>query len=392
MVNDVDLPVAGPGINAHFLDVRAHGGVRIPAGAVITANHRHVVGHLLGGIGIPVVHAQAGNQLLGRKHLGGAEGDLIDLVAPPFGKRDPHRQLLLVALAGVKIFHLVQLDAQVALVAVISHQFRQIVLQLLAVNAAGLGNPGQPALLLGLHHLAEVLGADVVVAYKIDVDDIGLPAFIDVKDHVHKAGALRLLVKIGNAHIRIPGFLIIGAQLGDGAAEGLVAEGFPSLQAAFLGKVPVVERGVAAEAHAAQQVLGRHFKHHGHAVAGRFHSHRRIAAYQAAFQQPFQVLVHHFRGIIGARLGSQQVFQAVFGHGLAGASITHGDAFHGTALIRLVTGQKPRFRTEFPHHLFRGHYGTVAASVKGSLILGQSSRTCYQGKGNTQKNGTNHES
>ena len=63
------------------------------------------------------------------------------------------------------------------------------------------------------------------------------------------------------------------------------------LQPAFLGEVPVVERGIAAEPHAAQQILGRHFKHHRHAVAGRLHGYCCIAAYQTAFQQPFQVLV-----------------------------------------------------------------------------------------------------
>ena len=113
--------------------------------------------------------------------------------------------------------------------------------------------------------------------------------------------------------------------------------------------------------------------------------------YQTAFQQPFQVLVDHFRGITGARLRSQQIFQTVFGHGLAGASVPHGNALHRPPLIRLVTGKKPRARPQFPHYLFRSHHGTIGASVKGSFILGQNSRTCYQGKGNTQKNGTNHE-
>ena len=391
MVHDVDLSVTCLGINAHFLNVRTHGGVRIPPGTVITADHRHVVGHFLGGIGIPVVHAQAGNQFLGRKHLGGAEGNLVDLVAAPLGKGNSHRQLLLIAFAGVKIFHLVQLDAQITFITVISHQFRQIVLHLFTVNASGFGNPGQPALLLGFHHLSEILGADVFIAHKVNLDNIGLFSFVNVEDHIHKAGPFRFLVKIGNTYIRISGFLVISAQLGNSAAQGLVAESFPPLQPAFLGEVPVVERGIAAEPHAAQQILGRHFKHHRHAVAGRLHGYCCIAAYQTAFQQPFQVLVDHFRGITGARLRSQQIFQTVFGHGLAGASVPHGNALHRPPLIRLVTGKKPRARPQFPHYLFRSHHGTIGASVKGSFILGQNSRTCYQGKGNTQKNGTNHE-
>ena len=34
------------------------------------------------------------------------------------------------------------------------------------------GNPGQPALLLGFHHLSEILGADVFIAHKVNLDNI----------------------------------------------------------------------------------------------------------------------------------------------------------------------------------------------------------------------------
>ena len=69
----------------------------------------------------------------------------------------------------------------------------------------------------------------MLVADEINVDDVGFFAFIDIEDHVHKAGPFRFLVKIGDLHVRIPGFLIVGAQFGDGAAERFVTEGFPTL-------------------------------------------------------------------------------------------------------------------------------------------------------------------
>ena len=160
---------------------QAHPGVQVAAGPVEVLQALDILVDLGGPEHHAAALAENALQQAGLVNLGARDVDVADLVTAaldhPDGDDQPGGR-------GIVKRDLVlgNLDVEIAFLAVIVAQLLQVVLELVVLETAGVGQPGHEPPFLGLHLLAQQAGLHAVVARKLDDRDFDLRAFLDLED------------------------------------------------------------------------------------------------------------------------------------------------------------------------------------------------------------------
>ena len=172
--------------------------------------------HILVQLGRPEDHAAllAQHQL---EHVLGvqlAAGDrnVADAVLPPFVDMDGDQHA---AGLGVAVDDPVlrDVDIEESLVAVVVHQLADVVLELVVLEPAGAGQPGEHPPPLGIHLLAEVAGLDVIVPDKADIHDPHPFSLADLEGHDAVPGGSIPFDAVGDLDLIVAFLLIEFVQL-----------------------------------------------------------------------------------------------------------------------------------------------------------------------------------
>ena len=248
------------------VDVRNHGGICVSTRPVVAANHVDVGTHFLGRVGIAADQGQCGIEFIGTKDAHLAEAHAVNGVLAAFVDRNDQVHL---AVAGGHALDSGAGDAQVAFVAVVIENLFQVLIQLVALDAARLGDERKDALFLGLHHLFQVGGLDAAVALEADVAHFVFHSLID-DENQRGPTVFAGLHFVADRHVRVSVALVIGFDVATRGQNLFVAQRAAGFQFRFLGELLFAENVVADKAHRFERGAGGHFGDQLHAAARRF--------------------------------------------------------------------------------------------------------------------------
>ena len=166
------------------------------------------------------------------------EGDVADPILAPLVDRegDDHP-------AGLRVVEddlvLGDLDVEVAVVLVIVAELAQVVLELVVLEPAGFGQPGEDPPPPRVHFAAQLLALHPVVADEQDVGDPDLHALLDFEDDRAQARGAILVDPVADRHLVVADLLVI----------------VPDLLRVLL-HLALVERRVGLGLHLVPQALG----------------------------------------------------------------------------------------------------------------------------------------
>ena len=190
-------------VHSHLVNVGTNHGIGITLSAIVIANHAGVIGNFLEGVNIPVKQAQAGLQLSRGIHGNTTERNITHLVAGALIDVNTHGKALGTGATVIKILHLGDGSAQVAVVAVQAYYLLEVVLHTLTINTAGFGEPSKESALLRLHHLAELGVIKLPVTDKLNVIHGNTATLINVEHHIAVPLTCRTDVAPAHLHIRV---------------------------------------------------------------------------------------------------------------------------------------------------------------------------------------------
>ena len=269
----------GHSVGAGIADVGRNSGIGVTTGSVVAADHRDVVTHLLRVVGIVAVEGECRVELLRLEDSHLAETHTGDRVFLALADRDHdvHAAVLDRLTADARAA-----DAQVALAAVEIEDGIEVLLELVGLDASGLGEPGQPALGLGLHLLAQFVGGEGGVAFEADLADLILGSLIDHENQVRHALAVGGLNAMGHAHIRIAVSTVVFLKVAAGFENLGITHHAARLELGFLGEFLIGKHRVAHESHSPAHRAGGHLGDEFHAFAYRLGQETHVV-HQAGF-------------------------------------------------------------------------------------------------------------
>ena len=92
-------------------------------------------------------------------------------------------------------------SAEIATVAIVIEHTIEILIKFGGVDAAGFGNEGEPAFLLGFHFIAQLVRLEGGIALEADFVDFSAIPFINDDDKLGRTGCVRCLYIVGYRYI-----------------------------------------------------------------------------------------------------------------------------------------------------------------------------------------------
>ena len=299
-------------VRAGVTDVRSHQDIGVTARAVETADHGHVLAHLLGRVGGITDQSQRRIELLGLENGHLAEADARDRVALSLVDRDHQVHA---AVAHGDAVDAGAAGAEIALVAVIIENLVEIGIQLVRLETAGLGQPREPALFLHLHLLAEFQVGERVVSLENDFANLVLLALVDDENQVGQSRLAGRLRAVGDRHVGVAVALIVFLDVAPRLEDLLVAERAAGFDFRLLGQLLIRENRVPHESHAAKRRTSRHLGDQPHAVAHGLREETHVV-HQAGLVERLDVVIEILGAVGRAGLGRHEVPQAGLVHRL----------------------------------------------------------------------------
>jgi len=158
--------------------VRADRGISIPAGAIVVADSANIAIHLGDGIGVTCIERERRGKLgrIENSHI--TKANAGHSVTSTFSDGD--HEIHTIILNGHALY--AGSCAEISTVTVVIENAVDIFIQLGAINTSGFGEKGEPALLLGLHLVAQHMRLEGGVALEADIAYFSAGTLVDDQD------------------------------------------------------------------------------------------------------------------------------------------------------------------------------------------------------------------